>query len=393
MSSHNAQGQMLGYLYQVRYTLNLILDSDNPHYQISLEKFDDVAFEDNGSPVEMLQLKHHVHPGNLGDTSTDLWRTLNVWMDQLNEHPLLLDDTDFIIITTADVTEGSAAYYFQTHNSDKAYELLYHVSIDNKNQTNKSYYLAFKNAASKNEQSLKKLLSHIRIISCAKNATDIEKQIEKQIRYSCKPQFIKYVLERVEGWWFKSCIDALSSDNPIITTQSEIRNKVVDISRQYDDDNLPIEFSSLVADLSKIAPEDRIFLEQLKLLRYSSRMLDVALRDYYRAYAERSNWIRKGLIYSNELEDYEDRLKDAWDHAYAEMVEDIDYYGDDITEDEKVKAGRELFLKLNNKDIRIRDKVNASYVMKGTYHDMANSLKIGWHIDFYERLKNLLVGV
>ena len=42
MASHNAAGQMVGYLYQVRYALNLLLGSDDPDYQISLEKFDDI---------------------------------------------------------------------------------------------------------------------------------------------------------------------------------------------------------------------------------------------------------------------------------------------------------------------------------------------------------------
>ena len=42
MESHNAAAQMLGYLYQVRYALNLLLESNDPSYQISLEKFDDI---------------------------------------------------------------------------------------------------------------------------------------------------------------------------------------------------------------------------------------------------------------------------------------------------------------------------------------------------------------
>lgn len=42
MVSHNAAGQMLGYLYQVRYALNLLMSSDDPSYQISIEKFDDI---------------------------------------------------------------------------------------------------------------------------------------------------------------------------------------------------------------------------------------------------------------------------------------------------------------------------------------------------------------
>lgn len=45
MVSHNAAGQMLGYLYQVRYALNLLMSSDDPSYQISIEKFDDIAFD------------------------------------------------------------------------------------------------------------------------------------------------------------------------------------------------------------------------------------------------------------------------------------------------------------------------------------------------------------
>ena len=55
MGSHNAAGQMLGYLYQVRYALNLLLESEEPGYQISLEKFDDIAFDRDGTAVQLIQ--------------------------------------------------------------------------------------------------------------------------------------------------------------------------------------------------------------------------------------------------------------------------------------------------------------------------------------------------
>ena len=44
MSNHQASEQMIGYLYQVRFALALLLDDDNPNSQISIEKFDDIAF-------------------------------------------------------------------------------------------------------------------------------------------------------------------------------------------------------------------------------------------------------------------------------------------------------------------------------------------------------------
>ena len=39
MSNHQATEQMLGYLYQVRYALALLLDNSDPNCQISIEKF------------------------------------------------------------------------------------------------------------------------------------------------------------------------------------------------------------------------------------------------------------------------------------------------------------------------------------------------------------------
>jgi hypothetical protein len=83
MASHNASGQMFGYLYQVRYALKLLMSSGDPSYQISIEKFDDIAFDKEGTPVQLIQAKHHTTPASLTDISIDLWRTLNVWFDAI----------------------------------------------------------------------------------------------------------------------------------------------------------------------------------------------------------------------------------------------------------------------------------------------------------------------
>ena len=142
---------------------------------------------------------------------------------------------------------------------------------------------------------------------------------------------------------------------------------------------------------SELVPKERIFLDQLRLLQYQNRTLRLAIQDYYRASMQRSSWLRQGLVYANELDTYEHRLKDAWDHAFAEMEEDLALYGVP-NEEEKVKAGRALYRKISDKDIRIRPNVNEPYVKQGTYHHLANSLTIGWHIDFFEKLKHLLEG-
>ena len=72
---------MLGYLYQCREALLLAIveTRSQPGLSVSIERFDDVAFEQNGTATELLQLKHHVNPASLTDMSVDLWKTLRIW--------------------------------------------------------------------------------------------------------------------------------------------------------------------------------------------------------------------------------------------------------------------------------------------------------------------------
>ena len=150
MASHQASEQMIGYLYQVRYALYLLLDNDNTNYQISIEKFDDVAFEENGSPKELIQLKHHVNKGgSLADSSVDLWRTLKVWIDMVSENNSLVYNSEFFLITTSSAPEGSAAAMLskkdEDRNSLEAYNRLKNIAETSENKTNKTFYEAFNN--------------------------------------------------------------------------------------------------------------------------------------------------------------------------------------------------------------------------------------------------------
>lgn len=388
MATHNAPGQMLGYLYQVCFALNLLMESDDPSYQISMEKFDDIAFDKDGTPVQLIQTKHHTTPASLSDSSTDLWRTLKVWLDAITNDYSLLDHTDFVIITTATVPEDSAAKLIQQGIYPDALERL-KAEANTSKQTNSRFYQKFNSI---DDSVLLRLIKRVKIVSSSSSINEIEKRIQKQIRIACKPEHVLMATERIEGWWLQECVKALCSPDPIITTQRQLHAKVYEITRQYGDDNLPIEFWDLdEMEESELDPKDRIFLEQLRLIQYNSRMLRVALQDYYKASMQRSSWLRQGLVYANELDTYEHRLKDAWEHAFADMEEDLEDY-DNPTEEEKIKAGKVLYRRVMEKDIRIRSGVNAGYVMQGTYHHLANSLKVGWHVDFFEKLKHLLEG-
>jgi hypothetical protein len=81
-NTHGAGGSLTGYLFQCRFALfaGLQAIADHPQIAVSIEKFDDVGFEEQGEPIQLVQTKHHLKKtGNLSDASVDLWKTLNIW--------------------------------------------------------------------------------------------------------------------------------------------------------------------------------------------------------------------------------------------------------------------------------------------------------------------------
>lgn len=391
MSNHQASEQMIGYLYQVRYALALLLENENTDFQISIERFDDIAFSKDGLPKELIQLKHHVRRhGDLTNESTDLWRTLKVWIDTISNAPNMLSGTGFFVITTAIAPDNSAAYYLKddaNRNAESAYKILKETCIASKNKDHKKHYEAFLNAG---ETTVKCLLNQVYIVDSASNIIEVEKIFRKQIRYTCVPKYEDQICERLEGWWYRKAIEALCSDELVFVTQSQVRSFIVSVHQEYSEDNLPIDiFDIETLQEGDLSDNEKVFFEQLKLISLGRRRMQIALRDYYRAFRQRANWVRNDLLYVNELEKYEQRLIDEWEHAFAAMEDDLAEFNG-ATEEEKAKAGRVLFSDIEKSDIRIRPKCQEAFVMRGSFHMLANQLKVGWHIDFYDRLKKLL---
>src|ERR1700687_4958973 len=100
---HGAAASAMGYLFQCRYALLAGLGAvpDRPELSISIEKFDDVAFEANGEPTDLIQTKHHIgKTGDLTDSSADLWKTLGIWLKRVAEDVEAPFRMRFVLLTT-----------------------------------------------------------------------------------------------------------------------------------------------------------------------------------------------------------------------------------------------------------------------------------------------------
>lgn len=397
MATHDAPGQMAGYLYQVLAALLLILDSKNDLNKLCIEKFDDVAFVETDKPKVMIQVKHQINArGKLTNTSTDLWRSINSWCDSIKTNSMDILTTSFVILTTAVAPDDSAAYFLRgqqkNRNTEKALELIL-TAANGTQETTKAFR---NNFLSLSDEKRRQLISNIYIYDNSIQIKSFREELKRRIRWGTLPRFEDLICEQLEGWWFQKAIQFLCSDQTVYIDQKQVQSKIYEISSSYREDSLPITVDPLTfpseKDLKAFETDTQVFIEQLKLIVLSEERIKRAIRDYYHAYQQRAKWVREDLLYIDELETYETQLVDEWQRLFEISKEELSDV-DSIDENIKRKIGKKLYNDVENLELYIRERVTQPFIMRGTYHGLSNKLQIGWHTDFYDRLYKLLKEV
>src|SRR5260370_6404657 len=206
---------LLGYLYQCRVALLLTLRKTrrDPGLQVSIERFDDVSFDDGESALERIQTKHHVQrPGSLSDRSSDLWKTLRIWVDGSVRGSLDPSAAILTLLTTSKASPGSAASYLRHDGRDEslALRIFEGMTVEGKaqpTQDNFSAYVAF-NALPARDRS--RLLQSIYVVDAAPQISEVRLKIEDEVHYAVLPKHQAGFVDRLEGWWFKKFLVHLS---------------------------------------------------------------------------------------------------------------------------------------------------------------------------------------
>jgi|SRR3990170_6583787 len=100
----------LGYLYQVRYGLMLIVSEENEDAKLLIEQIDDISIETPDN-LNVYQTKLHIKSkANLTDASSDLWKTLRVWCEGIKSGQLNPENCLFNLITTEIASKDTLPY-------------------------------------------------------------------------------------------------------------------------------------------------------------------------------------------------------------------------------------------------------------------------------------------
>jgi hypothetical protein len=213
---------------------------------------------------------------------------------------------------------------------------------------------------------------------------------------SIRREHREFVFERLEGWWTDAVIKQLTGARTEGIFGYEVSDKLSNFAEEYKTDNLPITFRGKEpADEIDTEADPRLFVAQLREIGISSSRIRSAILDYYRAFEQRSTWARENLLVSGEVEEYEDRLADEW-NRYKDVA--FEKLTDDSAENALREAGATLynwaeFETGKIESLRIRTRVTEPYVLRGSFHILADATpepRVYWHPRFLDRLGKVL---
>ncbi len=386
---HSAAGQALGYLHQCMWALVELgrRGSADPAVELRLEALDDIQFDSDGSPAELLQTKHHLgSAGTVTANSTDLWRTLNVWMDVDS-----IDDVILRLVTTQAIQEDSALSRLCIGGDRDVAAVataLGEAATESKNAATATWRQKF---LALDDRTREDLLDRIYIDDRSSQAPEFDRELIKTFRYAIPVGKEDVFGHLLKGWWAGISVRLLSRELGAITG-GDLVLQVNDIADQLKSDTLPVDplvmrqYDESIRDVY----QDRPFVQQLLWVALDNTRLWKAIRDYHRAYSQRSFWLRYQLLAEPELDRFAFRLHDEWEQVFDRGIAamsrtgrgDVEIVGQEILEALAVESRA-----------RVRERFDEPWFNRGMFHALADGelgRRIGWHPDFEAKLEALL---
>lgn len=395
---YSAGEQGLGYIYQARLALLQLLQLSEDT-SVFLEKDDDLDFIDDDGEKSLASLKHKAVGDRLTDLSTDFWKSVNIWLARYKRDGRAASNLRFFLFTTGTVSTGSFLARLLPDRPVASGDVATLTELANAALANSTSQLIASIATTFNELSTPEkqdFLERILIIDGSPRIGDIPSIIRDKHMRSIRREHREFVFERLEGWWTDAVIKQLTGVRTEGIFGYEISDKLSNFSEEYKTDNLPITFRGKQPEGEIDTEADpRLFVAQLREIGISSSRIRSAVLDYYRAFEQRSAWARENLLVSGEVEEYEDRLADEWNRYKDVVFEKVE---DDSAEEALREAGAILynwaqFETGKIESLRIRTRVTEPYVLRGSFHILADATpkpRVYWHPRFLDRLGEVL---
>lgn len=391
LSDHSAPGTNAGFSYQFERALYWLAQSP-AGFIIGVETDDDVVVcSADGSKV-LEQDKHSTRDDSkpFGDRSKDLWNTLAIWIEALDTKEVAADTTAFLMTTNKVLPECIAK---QISRAESEAEIAACVATLEKAAQTPPQHIApliqrVLHPASR--PTLHSLISKCELVDGSQATAGLELRKETIDRLQI-PEWCSAgadsIADELLGWlhntalakWQQKQAAWIQRDHFVNQLHAIIDLRKRQITRERAEHLIPV--TSDKVGQAKGSP----FVKQLHLITDDDSVVDNAIREFIRCNIEKSRLSAEGNVTDDDWKAFETALLSRWGKIRARVIrmqqaareEDIGFeIFTDTTEEHREKlAGSDT---------------EQVYLTSGTYHRLADMLRVGWHPRFEELLRELI---
>ena len=393
--SKSAVPSALGYYHQGLFALVVLCDA-NDDASVSVETDDDVVLNDTITTLH--QLKHSLeNRPALSLADSGFWKAIHNWSARPH------DGTEqFVFATCAPVPDDSDLIPLVA-SSNRAKLLKSMVKEAERVRDERAAATAagkklphaaradgceaFLSLGTAKRQDA--LLRYVRIIPESFSALDIPDQIAQKIGGTILPSVRGAIIERLVQWWDREVVLSLLKKRKRTIHKIELQQMLSKLMLEHSDESLPDDFSVQKPTGGDDGGLTRCMQRQIEWVDGGENRLNRAALARWRARNQRDAWMKSDITMAKALDEYDELLKEAWHDRFGPMTDDCRK----LAADQHVVQGVKL-LDWSHLDapkaVRpIRNKWVADYLVQGSFQQLADQGKVGWHPNFAALFKAL----
>ena len=389
LDGHSAAGPNAGFSFQFERALFWLARSPAGS-AVGIETDDDVAiqYEDGAKVLE--QDKHSTRPTGtpFGDRSNALWNTLAIWVAALDAKEVATESTRFLMVTNKVLPECLAHQIGRATTADEISACITALEKAAESPPKDISALVTRVLANSSRENLRVLISRCELVDGSKQSAGdgLREQTlgELQLPQWCAATS-ESIADELLGWIHHSALRLWQQKQPAWIRRDHFVNQlhaVMDrrkrqITRERAENLIPVQAGDLGE--KKGSP----FVKQLHLITDDDSIVDSAIRDFIRCNIEKNRLSIEGNITDEDWNSFQAALFSRWEKIRMRLLrmkkgqkeEDIGFeiYTDTTEEHREKLAGTDT---------------EQVYLTSGTYHRLADMLRVGWHPRFESLLRN-----
>lgn len=388
---HSAAGSNAGFVYQFERALYWLAKSPAASV-IGIETDDDVTVRGPNSATVLEQDKHSIQKDStpFGDRSKDLWNTLSIWVEALTAKEVEPDRVRFLMVTNKQLPDCLAKRIGRARTSPEIETCILALQSAGENPPSQIRDQIRRVLAPESREALRDVIKNCDLAD-ASQATEGFLLRQATIDHLQLPDWClpasKSITNELLGWLHTSALTEWQQQKPAWIHRNHFVNQLHAIislrrrqaTRERAEHLIPV-------------PEEKVgrekgsrFVKQLHLITDDDSVVDTAIREFIRCNIEKTRLSVEGNITDDDWKTFEVTLLSRWEKIRARVIRTKSTASEE-------DVGFEIFTDVTESHCEKLAGADTEqvYLTSGTYHRLADMIRVGWHPRYLTLMQEII---